>query len=60
MVSRCKYVSINADLIKEAVVKKKKKRTTKNKENELMKQDFRAGRLKKRKRSLLLKHAELH
>ena len=23
MVSRCKYVSINADLIKEAVVKKK-------------------------------------
>ena len=24
MVSKCKYVSINADLIKEAVVKKKK------------------------------------
>ena len=49
MVSRCKYVSINADLIKEAVVKKKM--DYKNKESELMKQDFRAGRLKKRKRS---------
>ena len=58
MISRCKYVSINADLIKEAVVKKKM--DYKNKENEIMKQDFRAGRLKKRKRSLLLKHAELH
>ena len=54
MVSRCKYVSINADLIKEAVVKKKKM-DYKNKESELMKQDFRAGRLKKRKRKFIVK-----
>lgn len=55
MVSRCKYVSINADLIKEAVVKKKKKKDYKKQGEWINETGFQSRKTEKEEEKFIVK-----